>query len=278
MRQLRQQRDALSVKHLFVFLMLLICASRAHSMTTEFRGIVLQSIEPFQLPDTTSPRAGFTLKEKEEVYVIGNSVGGGWMRILNANHEDGWLPATRLDLHRLAPMEYDDLAIAYDHFASRTSRYTLNSTVIEGSAPRGLGLGLDFTINTRKVGLTGYKDDQLEWGIGYHYHFGSPRDTGAGGSFWGSALSVGHNPWWEIPVYVQWLFRYRPFGSIQVGPRLGVAVSRDPRLSTIALPIEVGYVVRYYPEANWGFLFENSAMIRSVADIKAAFGATYRWE
>ena len=178
----------------------------------------------------------------------------------------------------MAPLDYDDLSLAYDRFARRTSRFTLNGTVIEGSSPRGLGLGLDFTINTRKIGLTGFKRDQFEWGIGYHYHVGSPRDTGAGGSFWGSLLSIAHNPWWEIPVYVQWLFRFRPFGSIQVGPRLGFAVSKDPRVATYALPIEFGYVVRYYPEANWGFLFENSAMIRSVADIKAAFGATYRWE
>jgi len=215
------------------FLFLLLGSTSAHAVS-EFRAIAKEDYPLYAEPRGGATITGTIFKKGTEAYVVGTSVGGTWLKVLDNEGNEGWLPEARVQVFRMIPGDYDRYRELIDRQRRVTSRFIFNFTGTLGDG--NLGFGLQFTpmINLFKNGILGNKVDHLEVGGGFAYHFGT------------SNVIEG---FFEVPVLAYWLFRMGPRGAVLFGPGIGFSIIDDPDPifgDNAAVPIVARLHMRYY--------------------------------
>lgn len=208
-----------------------------------------------------------SLAKREEILVLGNSVGGGWTLVLCYDGTEGWVPTGRLELVRVVPSEFDRFELLVQRKRRATSRWMIHAGVQGGTGTLGFGVGGMIYLNTARDGLFGKKSDQLEIGTGFNIYLGQASPTAARKAFG------------EVPISVLWLGRFGGRGALLVGPRLGASVIADPAYptGTRAVPFVGGLHARYYPDEDYGFYWESLVMSRSVQYVVQTVGLSLRF-
>ena len=179
---------------------------------TEFRGFARSKSALYQ-----GPGEGYgkfedkSLEENEEVHVLGTSIGGSWTQVLTDEGIEAWVPASRLNLRRVLPGEYDRFLLLIDKKRRITTRLGLNFGGVYRNKPDGLGAGVQIAFNVAPNGFATMRADQLELVSGYFFHF---KSRGGG---------VERPQFSEIPLQLMWLFRIGRGGDFLLGPTFGAS-------------------------------------------------------
>ncbi len=226
-------------------------------------------------PEYDADNSEVEVMKNEFTFVLGTSLDGSWVQVINRDGRSGWIPVTMLDLQRVDQEDYDDFYFALMRERRYLSRISWEGGASFGTTPFGVGAETMLRVNLFKEGFATNKSDQLELGAGFRYHLGaSPSPT-----FNGTTLvSDSAKRFFEVPVELSWMFRLGYRGNLLVGPHFGVSFVKDPfaRFNP-AMPAVAGFNFRYYPRDSFGIYFHTWVHLRSVIYYSASSGVTWRF-
>jgi hypothetical protein len=227
-------------------------------------------------PQDESPVGSVQVEVDEVVFVLGTSVDGYWVQVLKDNGKSGWVPINLIDIYRVDRLDYDDFYYAMMRERRVTSRWHLGGAVSYGPVPYGLGGEAVLHLNLFRKGIFQLNVDQIELGAGFRYHLGADPTPALKPD--GSLFNKASEAFYEIPVYLLWMFRLGYRGDWMLGPRLGFAVVKDPFFRfDYSIPAVTGFELRHYPRDMLGLSWNVWVHMRSVVYYSTSFGLNIRF-
>ncbi len=196
----------------------------------------------------------------ESLLISGISPGKKWYSVVKSNGVSAWIPLHRVERLSLPSEEAKELGTIFRLKRRVTSRFITQVSGTYGSRPLAVGARAQFFLNLTENGLVGKRVDQVEVGAGLGYHH------------------YAKEPFFELPVHVQWIFRPPSTNSFMIGPKLGLSFMKDPTFPyDVAIPVEAGLHGRYFWSDYYGYFFEGSMLIRSVIYYMGSAGFVARF-
>jgi hypothetical protein len=238
----------------FLWLLSFLLAGSWAQASTEFRAIVLRAHDLYEGPGEDYGKAGASVEAKEELYVLGSSVGGAWVRVAKENGKAGWIPVTRVEFERVPTTETYEVHERVMRESRRTSFLQLDGGLSSGSLPYGKGVMGTATVSLAPGGLLGVNSDQFEVGGSFGWHLGSEVFGYLETS--GNRLSLNEatpKSFWSGSAFIQWMFRGGERGSFMMGPRFGLMFTPYNFDELMHYPITAGLTARYYTAEWYGY-------------------------
>jgi hypothetical protein len=259
-----------------IVLLSVLCVASGAQALSEMNAKIRDNLLLRSAPDEDSETNGVDVVTDETVFVLGTSVDGSWVKVLKKNGQSGWLTLNYVDLYRVDREEYDDFYYELMRERRYTTRWAWNMGLSYGPAPMGVGVESLLHINLAKRGLLDSNVDQFELASGIRYHLGS--DPRPALRLDGSLYNKPARAFYEVPVFLVWLFRMGYRGQVMLGPRIGFSIIKDfYNRFEYSLPGLTGFEFRYYPADRTGLISSTWIQVRSVIYYQTSTGLSFRF-
>jgi len=247
--------------------------------SSEMRGIAIVAAELYRGPGEDYGTNGEKVDVGADVYILGTSVGGAWLRVaIEDGDGSGWIPAKVLKLERVLPSEVYRIKERMYLEGRYQSVLQLDLGLASGSMPFGKGAVLSGTINFAPGGVFGVNKDQVEFGgsVGYFLGqevFGYIEDDDTRYSL----NPEGSRKFLNFALFGQWLFRSGDRGAFMLGPRVGFMITPYGYDDLYHYPITGGLAFRYYSEEHFGWFGTAMVALESSWFFFYTFGMSLRY-